>query len=78
MWGFEKQIEECEKLHRKFIRYVFKLRNSTANVMVYGESGRYPITIQIKKRMVGYWARLLVGKQSKLSKYMYDCLLSTR
>jgi len=76
VWGFEKQIEECEIFHRKFIKYILKLRKNTCNAMVYGESGRYPILIQIKKKMIGYWARLLVGKQSKLSKCFYDCVFN--
>ena len=44
--------------------------------MVYGELGRYPFEIMIKKRMIGYWARLIVGKETKLSKIVYDCLYS--
>jgi hypothetical protein len=33
--------------------------------MVYGELGRYSIYIDIKIRTACYWARLLVGKQTK-------------
>ncbi len=38
--------------------------------MVYGELGRFSLEIQIKKRMIGYWGRLIIGKESKLC-YIY-------
>ena len=42
--------------------------------MVYGESGRYPVSIAIKKKMIGYWGRLLTGKSTKLVKLLYNCV----
>ena len=39
--------------------------------MVYGELGRYSIYIDIKIRTVCYWARLVVGKQTKYSNILY-------
>jgi hypothetical protein len=42
--------------------------------MIYGELGRYPMDIDIKVRIISYWARLLTGKQSNLSFYIYKCM----
>ena len=39
---------------------------------IYGELGRYPLSITIKQRMVCYWTRLLKSNQHKLNKVMYD------
>ena len=66
-------MDVLEKLH---LTYLLKVPMSTCDNMVYGELGRFPIHIAIKIKMIGYWGRLLLGKQSKLSKIMYDCLLS--
>ena len=44
--------------------------------MVYGELGKLPLDIFIKKRSIGYWARILVGKESKLTKVTYNQLLN--
>ena len=74
VWGVE-NIEECEKLHRKFLKHILGVKMSTCNAMVYGETGQYPIEITIKVRMINYWMKLLSGKSTKLSKIMYDCLL---
>ena len=75
VWGENKGVEILEKLHLKFLKYVLKVKQNTCNNMVYGELGRFPLNVAIKKRIIGYWGSLLLGKQSKLSKIMYDCLL---
>ena len=42
--------------------------------MLYAELGRYPLEIIIKTRTIGFWTRILLGKQSKLSYLMYQVL----
>jgi hypothetical protein len=44
--------------------------------MIYGELGRYFMDIDIKVRIISYWARLLTGKQSKLSFLIFKCPMS--
>jgi hypothetical protein len=39
--------------------------------MIYGELGLFPIEIDVKLRMISYWARLLTGKETKLSYLSY-------
>jgi hypothetical protein len=46
-------------------------KSSTPNYMIYGELGRFPIENDIKIRMVSFWARLLLGKETKLSYLSY-------
>ena len=43
--------------------------------MVYGEFGRFPLSIQVKVRMLKFWAKILTGKNSKISFKMYLLLL---
>ena len=75
VWGFEK-AERLEKLHLRFLKYILKVKTSTCSNMVYGELGRYPIFIQAKSRLIGYWARLIEDKENKLSRIMYNCLFN--
>ena len=70
VWGNE-NLEIIEKIHTDFLRKISKLRKSTPKYMLYSELGRYPIEIHIKCRMIGYWNRLITGKQSKLSYQIY-------
>ena len=73
IWAYE-DCKIVESLHLKFCKYILGLKKSTCNVMVYGELGRYPLEIELKVRLVSYWARLLRGKQDKIAKVMYDAL----
>ncbi len=73
IWGTG-DYEELEILHRKFLKHILRVSGKTTNNMVYGELGRYPLDVTIKKRMLCYWGRILIGKQSKLSKQLYDNL----
>ena len=58
----------------KFCMLLLHLKTSTPDYMVYGELGRYPISIDIKVRMIKFWCKLIMGKQSKLSHICYKLL----
>jgi hypothetical protein len=60
-----------KKIHLKFCKILLSLKTSTPSYMGYGELGRYPIYIGIKIRTVCYWARLIVGKQTKYTILIY-------
>ena len=66
VWGHT-NIDPIEKLHLKFLKYVLRVKTSTCNSMVYGELGRYPLSVRVKKQMVAFWAKTLYCKSSKLS-----------
>lgn len=42
--------------------------------MLYGELGRYPLYVNIIKRLLNFWARLITGKTTKLSLLVYRFL----
>ena len=64
-----------EKMQLKFYKYLFKLRRSTPSQMVYGETGKYPITIMIKTRLLMYWYQLICPDNcNKLSSIVYSIL----
>ena len=65
-WG-DTNVKKLENIHMKFCKNILKLRKSTTNVMVYGETGRYPIDIVIKKRCVSFWHKLTTTKHTHLS-----------
>ena len=76
VWGYE-NIDIIEKVHLKFLKFILNLKSSTPNCMVYGETGRYPLLITVKTRMIMYWAKILMGNDNKLTsvfyRYFYKC-----
>ncbi|MCG8034442.1 MAG: reverse transcriptase family protein [Candidatus Thiodiazotropha taylori] len=76
IFGFE-DCNMLEVIHNQFLRSLTYSRKSTPLYMLFGEFGRYPLEIVIKSRMVGFWNRLLSGKQSKLSYILYRKLTET-
>jgi hypothetical protein len=67
-------IDCLKKIQLRFCKLLLKLKSSTPNYMIYGELERFPIEIDIKIRMVSFWARLLLGKETKLSYLSYKLL----
>ena len=73
IWG-DNIIREVELLHMKFLKHVLYVHKYTSTDTVYGELGVYPLHITIKCKMINYWSRLIMGKNTKLSYVMYRCL----
>ena len=51
VWGYE-NVDILEKVHTKFCKFIFGVSKYSHNMQVYGELGRYPLSIKIKQRMV--------------------------
>jgi hypothetical protein len=54
------------QLNLKFCKRILKVRNTTINVIVYVELGRFPLEIRVKLRMISYWCKH-VNNETKLS-----------
>jgi hypothetical protein len=59
-WDYE-NLQMIERIHLKFLKHIFQLKNSTPSYMVYGETGRFRIYINMYTRMISYWVKLLSG-----------------
>ena len=73
--GFENS-EILERLCTQFYKIILNVKKSTPNCILYGELGRYPISIQIKSRMICFWQRIVNGKQEKIAHRLYKILLA--
>ena len=73
-FGFE-NLQPLEKIHLDFLKSILKMKSSTPLIMIYGEFGRFPLEIQVKTRMIKFWAKILTGKNTKISYKMYELLL---
>ena len=52
-----------------------KMKSSTPLIMIYDDCGRFPLGIQVKTRIIKFWAKILTGKNTKISYKMYELLL---
>ena len=66
IWGFE-TLDNIEIFYRKFLKYILKVNDQTTNCMVYGETGRSPLSIIIETRMVCFWHKISTGLNTKLA-----------
>ena len=70
IWSFE-NIDIFERVHTEFLRKITKTRKTTPLYMLYAELGRYPLEITMKTRTIGFWNRLILDKDVKIS---LDCI----
>ena len=75
VWGFE-NISDIERVHLGFCKQILKIRGNTPNFMVYGELGRFPLSIHINVRMIGYWLNL--KSSNKLSTKLLSILTNLK
>jgi hypothetical protein len=74
IWGHD-VTDIVVKLQLKFYKYVFNIRQSTPTMMIYGETGKFPVTVHVKCRMLCFWYKLRSEQsRNKLSYLIYKCL----
>ena len=71
IWGYSK-TDTLDTLYLKYLKMVLGVQGKTCNNMVYGELGRFPLETYIKKRAIGFWARILANKETKISRLFYN------
>ena len=71
IWGFGNS-DVLEKVHLKFCKMILNVKTSTPNNMIHGELSRYPVEIDIKIRIISFWAKIICGKQSKIACIMHS------
>lgn len=74
IWAFE-NTSLIEKLQNEFLRYITNSKKSTPTYMLHAELGCKPVEIKIKTQMIGFWLSIVNGKDTKLSKWLYNILL---
>ena len=58
LWGLEKAAVHFEKVHLFALKKVLALDIRTPNDLVYGETDRFPITLNSAIRCIRYWLKL--------------------
>ena len=75
IWGYE-NVSLITQFQVQYLKNVLKIRQSTPNYMVFGETGKIPISVKIKMKMINFWKRLVTGKTDKISFQVYRTILN--
>ena len=51
----------------EFVTLFLKLKKVYSIFFIYGELGRYSISMSAKVRMINFWCKLVKGKENKIS-----------
>ena len=67
-----KKIAEdpLEKVHLSFLKWTLKVNKTTSNAAVWGDTGRYPLAVELSSQLFSYWDRL-----NKMEKDDASCLV---
>ena len=75
IWG----VDDCkmiEAVHLLALKHYLNVSARTPNIMVYGESGRYPLYINAILRAVKYWFKVLRMEDDRFPRLVYLSMLN--
>jgi hypothetical protein len=74
LWGNGKQHDIVERVHLKFLKLSLGVKSSTCTTALYGETGRFPIVLRQKVKLIKYWLRLQALPDTMIVKQVYTML----
>ena len=73
--GADTDITPIERIHLFVLKRYLNTDLRTPNVMVYGETGRYPLFVNIYVKCIQFWLRILKMSPHRLPFKAYRMLL---
>ena len=67
VWGIY-GYGHVDKVHIKFCKRLPGVRAQTPNYAVYGDLGRFPLSVIAKERSIKYWLKLLTNRNSVMTR----------
>ena len=77
LWGLDESSSiYCEKVHLFALKKFLGVDRRTPNDLVYGETNRYPITLNSAIRCIRYWLKLTRMERYRFPRKSYDMLFN--
>ena len=71
-------MKEANKLQIRFYKHILGVRQQTPNIAVYGELGKYPLSVLAKIRSLNYWLKIRIDATSLLHSTYLDQRIDLR
>ena len=74
IWGKTKSVASIERVQLRYLKYMLGVKDSTCTPAVFGETGRFPVYVQQRIKLIKYWLRLISLQSSSLVRKAYNVL----
>jgi hypothetical protein len=74
IWYNGKQSDKIERAHLRFLKLILGVKSSTCTIALYGETGRFPVVLRHKIKLVQYWLRVQALPDTTIVKQVYTML----
>ena len=75
VWGLN-DCQTIENVHITGMKMFCNVSTKTPNIMLYGDCGRYPLSIGASVRVAKYWCKLLKMEQNRYPAKVYKMMLN--
>ena len=75
IWGLQADLNVIERVHLFALKRFLNVSSKTPNSLVYGETGRHPLFINIYVKCIKFWLRIIELPQERLPFKAYRMLL---
>ncbi len=77
VYGSNCNYKALETFHLNFIKNCLNVKPSTNTCMVYAETGRFPLSIEINLQMVKFWLKTISSENNKLIWLSYTSMFNS-
>ena len=71
VWG-NYNFTDGDKIHICFCKNILGVEQQTPNACIYGELGRYPLSLIAKERSIKFWTKIMTSDSSPIHNMYFD------
>ena len=74
IWDDPKEQNHIEKIQLDYLKYILGVKSSALTIAIYGETGRFPIHLEMMCKIIQYWLQIHNLQNHSLTKKGYNTL----
>jgi hypothetical protein len=75
IWYRGIDVKQIEKVQLRYLKMILKVKSSTSTLALYGDTGRFPLSLRLKVKQVKYWVRLVQLPDNAIVKQIYNTMV---